>query len=758
MSEATTQERTPRASNLDKASLDKANLDKASLDEARDGPGDSQGDIQEQSSEAQPNEASSLSVSDPDSSFESSLDPSLDPSLDSSRDASFDSAPPPVIRRLSQKVINRIAAGEVLERPSAAVKELVENALDAQASKIRISIRHGGKSLLRVQDDGCGMDKKSLLLAVERHATSKLPKDDLLDIHTFGFRGEALAAIASVSRTLIKSCTKAGDAAEIFVEAGKVSEPKSSVQPQGTDIQVQDLFFATPARLRFLRSDPYETALVLAQIERIALANPYVQFECFDDKKRKLFLPASSQTLPLNASKERIAQVMGNAFLENAFPVIAQQQRMRLQALCSFPSHHTNRSAKQFLFINRRPVQDRTLASVVRVAYGDSVPARRFPLFVAFLDAPRREVDVNVHPSKTEVRFRDPQSVRAFLMASVKTALEKNARHKKNIATMLGDIAETQPLTAPPLTATSLAPTSLAPTSFASPPFASSPPSSTFASSSSLPSEQADFSSSAEQPSPSPSPSLSPSSLPPPSVSRAGNPEPPSSESDSFFPPPSPVPNPLATNDGNSVLESFSDLPLGIAKACVHKNYIVAQTHDGITIVDAHAAHERLLFEALKRNYAERSIPVQKLLIPEIVPLPPSEIELLQTQDEKLKQEAQSFGFFFEPFDDSNVSLREMPAMLKSSRAAEMVVDLCALLRESSRDAESLLSQAIVDKILSRIACHAAVRSQKNLDAEEMNALLRKIEKEPKAAQCNHGRPTTVAFSLKDLEKLFERT
>ena len=753
MSEATTQKRTPRAQNLDKASLDKE----------RNGQGDSQGDIKEQSSEAQPSEASSLSVSDPDSSFESSLDPSLDPSLDSSRDASFDSAPQPVIRRLSQKVINRIAAGEVLERPSAAVKELIENALDAQASKVRISIRHGGKSLLRVQDDGCGMDKKSLLLAVERHATSKLPKDDLLDIHTFGFRGEALAAIASVSRTLIKSCTKAGDAAEIFVEAGKVSEPKSSVQPQGTDIQVQDLFFATPARLRFLRSDPYETALILAQIERIALANPYVQFECFDDKKRKLFLPASSQTLPLNASKERIAQVMGNAFLENAFPVIAQQQRMRLQALCSFPSHHTNRSAKQFLFINRRPVQDRTLASVVRVAYGDSVPARRFPLFVAFLDAPRREVDVNVHPSKTEVRFRDPQSVRAFLMVSVKTALEKNARHKKNIATMLGDITETQPLPAPPLPATSLAPTSLAPTSlastsfasppFASPPFASSPPSSTFASSSSLLSEQADFSSSAEQPSPSPSPSSIP-----PSISRTGNPEPPSSETDSFFPSPSLAPKPLATNDGNAVLENFPELPLGIAKACLHKNYIVAQTHDGITIVDAHAAHERLLFEALKRNYAERRIPVQKLLIPEIVPLPPSEIELLQTQDEKLKQEAQSFGFFFEPFDDNNVSLREMPAMLKSSRAAEMVVDLCALLRESSRDAESLLSQAIIDKILSRIACHAAVRSQKNLDAEEMNALLRKIEKEPKAAQCNHGRPTTVAFSLKDLEKLFERT
>ena len=728
MSEATTQERTPRPPNLDK-----------------DGQGDSQGDIKEQSSEAQPSEASSLSVSDPDSSFESSLDPSLD----SSRDASFDSAPQPVIRRLSQKVINRIAAGEVLERPSAAVKELIENALDAQASKVRISIRHGGKSLLRVQDDGCGMDKKSLLLAVERHATSKLPKDDLLDIHTFGFRGEALAAIASVSRTLIKSCTKAGDAAEIFVEAGKVSEPKSSVQPQGTDIQVQDLFFATPARLRFLRSDPYETALILAQIERIALANPYVQFECFDDKKRKLFLPASNQTLPLNASKERIAQVMGNAFLENSFPVVAQQQRMRLQALCSFPSHHTNRSAKQFLFINRRPVQDRSLASVVRVAYGDSVPARRFPLFVAFLDAPRREVDVNVHPSKTEVRFRDPQSVRAFLMASVKTALEKNARHKKNIAAILGDIAETQPLPA----------TSFASTSLPSTPFASRPSPSTFASSSSLPSEQADLSSNAEQPFSSPFSSPSPSSIPPPSVSRAGSPdEPPSSKTDNFFPSPSLAPKPLSTTDGNAVLENFPDLPLGIAKACVHKNYIVAQTHDGITIVDAHAAHERLLFEALKRNYAERRIPVQKLLIPEIVPLPPSEIELLQTQDEKLKQEAQSFGFFFEPFDDNNVSLREMPSMLKSSRAAEMVVDLCALLRESSRDAESLLSQAIIDKILSRIACHAAVRSQKNLDAEEMNALLRKIEKEPKAAQCNHGRPTTVAFSLKDLEKLFERT
>ncbi len=665
----------------------------------------------------------------------------------------------PVIRRLSQKVINRIAAGEVLERPAAAIKELVENALDAQASKVRISIRHGGKSLLRVQDDGCGMDKKSLLLAVERHATSKLPKGDLLDIHTFGFRGEALAAISSVSRTLIKSCTRGGEGAEIFVEAGKVSEPQSSVQLQGTDIQVQDLFFATPARLRFLRSDPYETTLILAQIERIALANPYVQFECFDDKKRKLFLPASNQTLPLSASKERIAQVMGKLFLENAFPVIAQQQRLRLQALCSFPSYHTNRSAKQFLFINRRPVQDRALASVVRVAYGDSVPARRFPLFVAFLDTPPREVDVNVHPSKTEVRFRDSQTVRAFLMTSVKTALEKNARQKKNIAARLGDIAEIQPLPSA---------------------FAPSPP---------VPLSRAgdDLSPNPERVLPSPistdspaPPPLTPPPFAPPLASPFASPpaSPPASlaPSSTFSASPSSRDKTLSAarqkdnvakqelhlEDSNAVLENLLDLPLGIAKACLHKNYIVAQTHDGIAIVDAHAAHERLLFESLKRDYAERRIPVQKLLIPEIVPIAPSEIELLQTQDENLKRkaqsQAQSFGFLFELFDDNNVSLREMPAILKSSRAAAMVADLCALLGESASDAESLLSQALCDKILSRIACHAAVRSLKTLGVEEMNTLLRKIEQEPKAAQCNHGRPTTVAFSLKDLEKLFERT
>ena len=514
--------------------------------------------------------------------------------------------------------------------------------------------------------------------------------------------------------------------------------------------------------MRFLRSDTYETTLVLAQIERIALANPYVQFECFDDKKRKLFLPASSQSLPLSASKERIAQVMGKLFLENAFPVIAQQQRMRLQALCSFPSHHTNRSAKQFLFINRRPVQDRTLASVVRVAYGDSVPARRFPLFVAFLDTPTREVDVNVHPSKTEVRFRDPQTVRAFLMASVKTALEKNARHKKNIAAQLGDIAETQPQTQPQ----------------------AQPFGSTLA-----PSPPTDFSSNKAEREPlSPAPPTSP-------LSPLGSPAE-EGTSTSFAPPPlfSPSAPPSSVGEGSSqtqtqtpieiqtqaqeaarrlnleeshaVLENLLELPLGSAKACLHKNYIVAQTHDGITIVDAHAAHERLLFESLKRDYAERRIAVQKLLIPEIVSLPPSEIELLQNQGEKRKRKtqaqtqskAQSFGFLFEPFDDKHVSLREMPAILKSSHAAEMIADLCALLGESESDAASLLSQTVVDKILSRIACHAAVRSHKNLEVAEMNALLRKIEQEPKAAQCNHGRPTTVAFALKDLEKLFERT
>ena len=668
---------------------------------------------------------------------------SENPLSEPSSDLAVDSASQPVIRRLSQKVINRIAAGEVLERPSAAVKELVENALDAQASRVRVSIRHGGKSLLRVQDDGCGMDKKSLRLAVERHATSKLPKDDLLDIHTFGFRGEALAAITAVSRTLIKSCTKAEDAAEIFVEAGKVSDAKSCVHPQGTDIQVQDLFFATPARLRFLRSDSYESALVLAQIERIALANPYVQFECFDDQKRKLFLPASNQALALNASKERIAQVMGNLFLENAFPVIAQQQRMRLQALCSFPAHHSNRSAKQFFFINGRPVQDRTLASVVRVAYGDSVPARRFPLFVAFLEVPRREVDVNVHPSKTEVRFRDPQTLRAFLMTSVKTALAKNARHKKNIAAVLGDIADTQPLS-------------------------SVPPSSAVPSSSFVPSSRAPSPQQASLP---PLAAANPSAhgLSPPSEKTTSDSVPSlpalsaRAERRSFDQPDlrqqhddsletSPETN-LETN-----LETLRDLPLGMAKACLHKNYIVAQTHDGITIVDAHAAHERLLFEALKREHAEGRIPVQKFLIPEIIPLSSSDIELLQIQVDGLPRKAESFGFFFESFDDAHVSLRGMPAVLKSSHAARMTADLCALLCESERDAESLLSQAVVDKILSRIACHAAVRSQKILETEEMNALLRNIEREPKAAQCNHGRPTTVAFSLKDLEKLFERS
>ena len=715
MSETTTQERTTVAEEITERSTEVTTEGNAE--------GVAEGITEDRSRDIQPSKPDSLSVSTPESVFEPA--PARDP--DSS------SVSPPVIRRLSQKVINRIAAGEVLERPAAAVKELVENALDAQASKVRVSIRHGGKSLLRVQDDGCGMDKKSLLLAVERHATSKLPQNDLLDIDTFGFRGEALAAITSVSRTLIKSCAKAGEGSEIFVEAGKISEPKSSVQPQGTDIQVQDLFFATPARLRFLRSDPYETALVLAQIERIALANPYVHFECFDDKKRKLFLPASSQTLPLNASKERIAQVMGSLFLENAFPVIAQQQRMRLQALCSFPSHHTNRSAKQFLFVNRRPVQDRTLASVVRVAYGDSVPARRFPLFVAFLETPRREVDVNVHPSKTEVRFRDPQIVRSFLMASVKTALEKNARHKKNIAAVLGDIAEIQPLPSTPLPSTPMPST----------PMLSTPLPSTSLLSPTNPSAQ-DLAAPSEGGVSDPFATPFATPLPPTREEL-----PPSTRQDA---------RQMNLEDSNVVLENLLDLPLGIAQACLHKNYIVAQTHDGIVIVDAHAAHERLLFEALKRDYAERRIPVQKLLIPEIVSLPPSEIELLRIQDENLKRKAQSFGFLFEPFDSDNVSLREMPAILKSSHAAEMVIDLCALLRESASDAENLLSQALVDKILSRIACHAAVRSQKNLEAEEMNALLRTIEREPKAAQCNHGRPTTVAFSLKDLEKLFERT
>lgn len=651
----------------------------------------------------------------------------------------------PKIQRLTQSVINRISAGEVLERPAAAVKELVENALDANATRIRITIRHGGKSLIRVQDDGIGMSKDNLLLATERHATSKLASGNLTEIHTFGFRGEALAAIAAVSRMTITTHQRNQEPIEIFVEGGRIGACKTSAQQGGqqggTSIEVQDLFFATPARLRFLRGDAYESALVLRQIESIAMANSSIEFEFFEEKRRKLHLPAVSNSIAFQAMQERITQVLGSRFTDNAFPLSSQNQRMRLQALCALPTVNTNRSAKQFIYVNDRPIQDKSLSGTIRFAYGDSIPARRFPIFVMFLNLPAREVDVNVHPSKTEVRFRDAQALRLFILSTLKNGLDKHARREANAEYRLGAIEGGNPQNSVEHSKhiedaiTSVAQIANRSLLKGHRGYASAPPSKHL-----------------DEKKPTNQPLTLAEGL---NETTSNSPQQEKVYIQDY--------SDKATSLGDSSdiftgagISWESEHPLGEAKACLHKNYVVAQNKDGFVLVDSHAAHERLLYERLKRDYASQRIAVQKLLIPEIVPLSASDLQMIEAQGKSIRH----FGFLFELFDENNLSLHEIPALLRSGSAITMIEDLCALLREENltdSDATSLLSSSLVDRILSKIACHAAVRSNQILSIEEMNTLLRNLEKEPKSGQCNHGRPTYISFSIKELEKLFER-
>ena len=665
------------------------------------------------------------------------------------------------IKRLTQKVINRISAGEVLERPAAAVKELVENALDANASRIRITIRHGGKSLIRVQDNGNGMSKDNLMLATERHATSKLKGDDLSNIDTFGFRGEALAAIAAVSRMTIKTMQENLCPIEIFVEGGRMGECNTSEQQtKGTTVEVQDLFFATPARLRFLRGDHYESALIMAQIERIAMANPFVEFECFEEKRKKLSLPAIHENIDFIATQKRVEQILGGQFIENAFPISTQHQRMRIRALCALPTYNTNSSAKQFLFVNNRPIQDKSLSGTIRVAYGDAIPARRFPVFTIFIEIPHREVDVNVHPSKTEVRFRDTQALRLFILSAIKRGLDSNARRAANAAYRLASLNQTEQNKSEQNIIGNVQKESAQDNDnysirqqreFTKPPEILRERIQTKLHGEQTSSSAAPYSKYRNNPS-----TQDPSTLP------TGQESPTQEQNYSSVP--------KASNSSVPNSSWATGYPLGAAKACLHKNYIVAQNAEGLILVDSHAAHERLLYEKLKRDYDAKNIPIQKLLIPEIVQLAVSEIQILQEQGESVK----NFGFLLEIFDEKNASLLEIPALLKTSSAVEMVGDLCSLLRAEQPNtseektksqtlvsppisATSLLSQSLVDKILSRLACHAAVRSSQNLSIDEMNTLLRNLEKESKSAQCNHGRPTYISLTLKDLEKLFER-
>lgn len=604
------------------------------------------------------------------------------------------------VRRLDPILVDRIAAGEVVERPASAVKELVENALDAGAARIDVAIEAGGRRLIRVVDDGCGMSADDLALAVERHATSKIPDGDLSSIATLGFRGEALPSIAAVADVTID--TRASEAevgAHIRVEAGEKRPLRASNWPKGTRIEARDLFAATPARLKFLKSERTETTAVVDVVKRLAMANPSVRFGFASDAGQLLDYPACG---PDSAGlARRIAQALGEDFAANAIALDAERSGFRLTGLAGLPTFHRANAQMQYVYVNGRPVRDKLFAGAVRAAYLDFLAHDRHPALVLFVECDPRAVDVNVHPAKAEVRFSDPGLVRGLVVGALKEAL----------ASVLHRSAD-----APARAALDAFATRARGGAEAGPsPFGARP----------RPVYDWD-------------PRRSPNAP-------TGFAETPQATFDIGAPSADARPSRAAAS------ETDAEAPLGAARAQIHGTYVIAQTRDGLVIVDQHAAHERLVYEKLKAQREENGVARQLLLIPRVVELDDARLDALLPALQQLAE----FGLVLEPFGPGAVLVRESPAILGDVEHSRLVADIADLLAEDG-DARGLTRR--LDAVLATFACHHSVRAGRRLTAEEMNALLREMEKTPGSGQCNHGRPTYIELKLADIEKLFGRS
>jgi DNA mismatch repair protein MutL len=598
------------------------------------------------------------------------------------------------IRRLPESLINRIAAGEVVERPASAVKELVENSIDAGARRIDIAIRDGGKSLISVSDDGSGMTPDELQLAIERHATSKLADDDLFDIQTMGFRGEALPSLGAVSRLSIVSRPEGADSAwSIAVEGGAVSAPQPAAHPRGTRIDVRDLFYATPARLKFLKGDRAETAQILDTVKRLAMARPDIAFTVRDDARERFRCDATNGDL-LDTRLARLGAVMGREFADNALRIDAEREGIRLTGYVGLPTLNCSNAMQQFLFVNGRPVRDKLLHGAVRGAYMDFLANNRHPMVALFVAIEPRSVDVNVHPAKAEVRFRDAGLVRGLIVGALKHALAE-AGHRASTTVADAALGAVRPGMG------------------------------------SLPYGRSSGGSYGYRP-----------STPPPGLAASA----------AAFQSPfggSALVQPSVAPSADDTLSQGS-YPLGAARAQLHETYVVAQTADGIVIVDQHAAHERLVYERMKKALGETGVARQALLIPEVVELDESAAARLVQRAGEL----QELGLVVEAFGDGAVLVREVPAMLGQVDSQALVRDLADELSEFG-DAFSLKER--LEDVCGTMACHGSVRAGRRLNGDEMNALLREMEVTPHSGQCNHGRPTFVELKLADIERLFGR-
>jgi len=615
------------------------------------------------------------------------------------------------IRRLPPETVNRIAAGEVVERPASAVKELVENALDAGAARVEVQVEQGGLSRILVADDGQGLSRDELSLAVERHATSKLAPDaagdwDLLHISTLGFRGEALPSIGSVARLTLTSRPKVGgDAYALTVEGGLMGAPQPAPfpGPHGARVEVRDLFFATPARLKFMKSERAEAMAITEEVKRQAMAHEAVAFSLDIDGKRVLRLNAE-QPGPEGRLK-RLAAVLGEDFKDNALLIDQTREGVRLSGYAGLPTFSRGNAAHQYLFVNGRPVRDRLLQGALRAAYADFLARDRHPLAALYLDLDPLELDVNVHPAKAEVRFRDPGLVRGLMIGALRHGLA-GAGHQASTTVAGAALGSFRPEGMPhvPYRGASNAPGFSA---WQSGGWTPAPPRG-------------------------PAPSL------PGLTAMSARVEPGLEEEGADYQPRS------------AEVFDLLDQPLGAARAQLHETYILAQTRDGFVIVDQHAAHERLVYEQMKDQIAAGGVARQALLIPEVVSLDPAEAERVAARAEELAE----LGLIIESFGPGAILVRETPALLGEADVKGLIQDIADDLAEND---QALALKERLGEVCGTLACRGSVRAGRRLSAAEMNALLRQMEATPHSGQCNHGRPTYVELKLSDIEKLFGR-
>ena len=592
------------------------------------------------------------------------------------------------IRRLPENLINQIAAGEVVERPASALKELIENSIDANATQIDIVLNDGGKSLISVSDNGIGIEKNHIILAVERHATSKLPTNDLNKIEFLGFRGEALPSIAAVSQLNIQTkSNKSEEAWALDVVAGKFDDIYPSPRQLGTIISVKNLFFATPARLKFLKSSNLERSYCHQIVLKQALVNPKIGFRLQADGKELLNIKPESEIGSDEYFLNRIRNILGKSFADEAIKInnsktLKNQDFVKINGFIGLPTLNKSNYSQQYLFINGRSIQDRNLSGAIRAAYRDTLPKGRFPIFCLYIDVPPEFIDVNVHPGKTEVRFEDNAIIRSLIVGSISRELNI---HSSQTSSELSKQAIEKFHTYNEIKVN----------------------------------ENYD-------------------------------------KVESFFSKKDFVPSVKPVNENNDLQDQRldhqdEDFPLGVALAQFSKNYIISRNSQGIVIVDQHAAHERLVLEKMKAARENKSVEKQILLLPEVINLDPTPLAIILENVELLSE----IGFDIEPFGEGMIIVREVPSLLGDADIKQIIIDLGDDLSSSGMPTSYI---AKIDLILGNIACHRSVRSGRVLNENEMNQLLREMENTPNSGQCNHGRPTFISLSLKDIEKLFNRT